>query len=468
MKKVHILLGLILCMLMPSSAFAAGDVIDGKTLSLWWGLPFVGILLSLAIMPLFAPDFWHKHFGKIAAGWIAAFLLPCFFKYGEEATLHVISHVLFLEYLPFIILLFALFTITGGIRIQAGWHGKPHSNVMILAFGAMVASWIGTTGASMLLIHPLIKANRWRQHKTHVIIFFIFLVSNIGGALTPLGDPPLFLGFLNGVSFFWTTQHLFGPFLFVGGSTLALFYLVDTWFYKRDKGNHPHGPREPMRISGELNFVLLLGVLGSVLMSGMWHPDIYFNVHGVQIELQNPVRDFLLIGFAILSLKYSKRVDREANHFNWEPMKEIVKIFIAIFVTVAPVISMLHAGLEGPFNGLIAMATCDGEPTNSIYFWLTGVLSSFLDNAPTYLVFFHMASGDAAILMGKCYKTLVAISAGSVFMGAMTYIGNAPNFMVRSIAEQRGIKMPSFFGYMAWSVSILCPIFILLTLFHFM
>jgi Na+/H+ antiporter NhaD/arsenite permease-like protein len=441
--------------------------LDGAALHLGWALPFGGILLSLAFLPLLAPDFWHHHFGKVAAFWCVAFIAPCLYSYGISLTFSVTLHTLFLEYIPFVILLAALFTITNGIRIESRWQGTPISNMMVLGIGGFLASFIGTTGASMLLIHPLIRANRWRHHKAHIIIFFIFLVSNIGGALTPLGDPPLFLGFLNGVPFFWTLKHLWFPMLIVIIPLLALFYGIDRWYFAKE--NHYHKIKEAKTsIKGSFNFVFLLGVLGAVLLSGSWDPQVEITLFHIPLKLQNIIRDLMILGLTFLSFMTSDPKNREANEFSWAPLLEILKIFFSIFITVSPVISMLSSGLEGPFASLVSLATCDGKPDNAIYFWLSGILSSFLDNAPTYLVFFYMASGDPLLLTGECYKTLVAISAGSVFMGALTYIGNAPNFMVKSIAQHKGIKMPGFFGYMAWSWPILGGLFALLTLVYFL
>lgn len=439
--------------------------------SLLWALPFVGILLSIALFPLFLPSFWHNHFGKVSAFWAFTFFIPAFFSMDVQSLTALFSHVLLGEYIPFIVLLLALFTITNGIRIEGTWNGTPFSNLSLLLFGGLIASFIGTTGASMLLIHPLLKANAWRKEKAHLVIFFIFIVSNIGGALTPLGDPPLFLGFLNGIDFFWTTAHLFVPFSIVMVLLLIVFFGVDSFFYKKEKkpfeANSKANNRK-LQISGEINILILFGVLGAVLMSGFWKSNIMVSLGVDEVPLENLLRDLLLILLTFLSFVSSKKRDLIANDFSWAPMLEVAKIFFTIFITVAPVIHMLKAGLEGPFASLISLTTCDNEPQNAVYFWLCGILSSFLDNAPTYLVFFNMAGGNATTLMGPCSATLVAISCGAVFMGAMTYIGNAPNFMVRSIAEQRGVPMPGFFGFMAWSSAILVPIFILLTMLHFL
>jgi Na+/H+ antiporter NhaD/arsenite permease-like protein len=333
----------------------------------------------------------------------------------------------------------------------------------------VLASWMGTTGASMLLIRPLIRANDNRKHNVHVVVFFIFLVSNIGGALTPLGDPPLFLGFLKGVDFFWTAKALLMPTFLVTVVLLGLFYAIDSHYYKKEGIIAPDPtPDSAIGMEGGINLVLLGGVVLSVLLSGTWKPGVELSVFGIAVELQNLVRDLLLLAIAFASLKLTAQQTRSDNGFTWGPIVEVAKLFAGIFVTIIPAIAILRAGTEGALGGLVSLASgADGAPNNAMYFWLTGILSSFLDNAPTYLVFFNMASGDAHVLMTALGSTLMAISAGAVFMGANSYIGNAPNFMVKAIAEEMNVKMPSFFGYMAWSCSILLPCFALVTLLFF-
>jgi Na+/H+ antiporter NhaD/arsenite permease-like protein len=293
------------------------------------------------------------------------------------------------------------------------------------------------------------------------------LVANAGGALSPLGDPPLFLGFLQGVDFFWTMRFMLLPTLTVCGILLALFYALDSYWYRAAGEEKPPQldptPDSPLRIVGKINFVLLAGVVCAVLMSGVWKPGWGIDVSGARLEAQNILRDSLLLAIALVSLALTPRQAREGNDFNWGPIVEIAKLFFAIFVTIVPVIAMLREGREGALGAVVRLvARTGGEPDDAIYFWLTGALSAFLDNAPTYLVFFNLAGGDAAYLMQHA-ATLQAISAGAVFMGALTYIGNAPNFMVKAMAEDRGIAMPSFFGYMLWSCPILIPIFLSMT-----
>ena len=456
-------------LLLPGLARAAD--FDGAGLSPLWGVPFAGILLSIALMPLVAPLFWHHHFGKVAAGWALAFLLPFAAFFGVGLASQSLVHALLAEYIPFVILLTALFTVSGGIYIRGNLHGSPGLNTAILAIGAVLASFMGTTGASMLLIRPLIRANDNRRHKAHVVIFFIFIVSNAGGSLTPLGDPPLFLGFLKGVDFFWTLSHIFPETLFLVGALLAIFFALDTWYFRRREECQSVDPTPDTRnigFDGGVNFWLLGGVVALVLLSGFWKSDVLIHIHGTDVGLPGLVRDVGLIGITLLSLKLTPTQVHVDNQFAWAPMAEVAKLFAGIFLTIIPVIAMLKAGVNGPFGAIIAAVTRpDGSPDPAAYFWATGALSSFLDNAPTYLVFFNTAGGDPKVLMTTLAPTLAAISAGAVFMGANTYIGNAPNLMVKAIAEDRGVKMPSFFGYMLWSGVVLIPLFVLITFIWF-
>ncbi|AYC30958.1 sodium:proton antiporter [Pseudomonas cavernae] len=468
MKALCTRLLALLC-LVPGLAAAAE--IDGASLSLAWALPFVGILLSIALLPIFAARLWHQHFGKITALWALAVLLPFAASFGGQATAALLAHALLAEYLPFILLLFALYTISGGILVGGNLHGSPRLNTGLLAIGTLLASLMGTTGAAMLLIRPLLRANDNRKHRVHVVVFFIFLVANVGGGLTPLGDPPLFLGFLKGVDFLWTVEHMALPVLLLSAALLALFYAIDSYYYRREDELQAHDPSpdSPLKLYGQANFLLLAGVIGAVLLSGLWKPGIGFDVLGTPVELQNLVRDGLLLGLALLSLALTPKQVRAGNEFSWGPIVEVGKLFAGIFICIAPAIAILRAGSQGQLAGLVGLVTAaDGAPINALYFWLSGALSSFLDNAPTYLVFFNLAAGDAQTLMQQLPGTLLAISMGSVFMGAMTYIGNAPNFMVKAIAEQRGVRMPSFFGYMLWSGAILLPLFALLSLGFFL
>jgi Na+/H+ antiporter NhaD/arsenite permease-like protein len=450
--------------LLPQTAHAA-EGLDGAAMSLLWSLPFVGILLSIATGPLLFPHVWEHHYGKFAAFWSACVIVPLLAYFGLGGASEALLHTLLLEYIPFILLLFALYTIAGGIFLQGNLRGTPAANTLLLLVGAGLASFVGTTGASMIMIRPLIRANDDRVYRVHTIVFFIFLVSNIGGALTPLGDPPLFVGFLKGIDFFWTTKFLLSETLFVAGIVLVVFFVVDLVLYRREEQeDHPFDPTpdSPLQLRGLLNFAWIGAVVAAILMSASWKPGVAFTIAGVPVETQNIVRDIIFVLAALASLKFTSDEYRRANGFDWGPIKEVAKLFACIFICIVPVIAILRAGKDGSFAPLLALVTHqDGSPNNLMYFWLTGVLSSFLDNAPTYLVFFELAGGDPKVLMTTAASTLAAISTGAVFMGANTYIGNAPNFMVYAIARGAGIAMPSFFGYMLWSGAVLLPVLLI-------
>ncbi len=443
----------------------------GTALSLWWVIPFAGILLSIALFPLLAPHFWHHHYPKVSAFWALVMAIP-FVAVYRGVAIHEIGHIYIIDYIPFIILLWSLFTVAGGIYIKGTLKGSPLVNTIILIIGTALASWIGTTGASMLLIRPILRSNSWRTHKVHTIIFFIFLVSNIGGSLTPLGDPPLFLGFLHGVPFFWT-MHILPHMLFVSAILLVVYFLIDSFYYKKeDKSLMVTGEKEPLKIEGGHNFLFLGGVIGGVLLSGLVKIG-EVNIFGIHQSIENFIKDAILILMGILSLKTTSDAIRKGNDFSWAPIKEVAYLFAGIFMTIIPALAILKAGENGALAILIKSTE---KPAH--YYWATGILSSFLDNAPTYLTFFNSALGkfypgmseaDAvAKLIVEKVDYLAAISAGAVFMGANTYIGNAPNFMVKSIAEESGVKMPSFFGYMfKYSIPILVICFILVTLVFF-
>ncbi len=443
---------------------------DEASFNLLWAIPFVGIILSIALFPLFAKKFWLKHFGKIAFFWSIALIIPLFLFQGWDFTTYKITHEILHHYLPFIILIFSLYTISGGIAIESSLRGRPEINTLLLLFGSLLSSFIGTTGSAMLLIRPFISMNAHRKNKVHLIIFFIFLVANIGGSLSPIGDPPLFLGFLNGVPFEWPIKKLFLPFLMVWSPVLILFYIADHYYFKKEKKDLPAPPSRSscvIHVRGVLNFCLILLVSGSIIFSGTWDPGIHFSILGVKLPLQDLARDVILLGLAWLSWRYTNKQNRKINGFDWFPVIEVAKLFAGIFITIIPIITMLEMGDAGPLGIFTRAVNEGGQPNNFLYFWVTGWLSAFLDNAPTYLVFFHTAGGDAAHLIGPLEKTLIAISTGAVFMGAMTYIGNAPNFMVKAIAEEYKIDMPGFFGYLGWSILILLPIFLPVTWFLF-
>ncbi len=451
----------------------------GTRLPLWSVLPFVGILLSIALFPLVAPHFWHRHFPKVSAFWALVFAIPFLLIYGNEA-LQAILHIYVIDYFPFIILLWALFTTAGGIFVGGALRGSPLVNLALLACGTALASWIGTTGAAMVMIRPLLRANSWRRYKVHTVVFFIFLVANIGGSLTPLGDPPLFLGFLHGVPFFWVTRGIL-PHMLVVSSLLMVIYLgMDLVFYRREE---PLPPRERgesgIKVEGLHNILFLLGIMGGVIFSGtakLGEITVYGHVH---VAVQNLLRDGWLILMGIFSWRTTRRQIRQSNEFSWFPIQEVAYLFAGIFMTIIPALAILQVGELGALAGLIRTVR---DPVH--YFWITGGLSSFLDNAPTYLTFFNSALGSLGMSEDQVpgalgylgaelrdptfIRFLTAISAGAVFFGAMTYIGNAPNFMVKSIAEEAGVPMPSFFGYLLrYSLIILVPIFVVVTFIFF-
>ncbi|MDB5375693.1 MAG: sodium:proton antiporter [Rubritepida sp.] len=463
-------LAMLLAVLLAGLAWpaAAAEGLDGVGLSRAWGLPFAGVLLSIALMPILAPSLWHHHYGKIAAFWSLAFLLPFALVHGIGAAGDEVAHVALQEYLPFLALLTALYTTGGGVLLRGTLTGTPLTNTGLLTIGTLLASVMGTTGASMLLIRPVLRANAQRGRKTHTFVFFIFLVANIGGSLTPIGDPPLYLGFLQGVAFFWPTIHLFQPFLFCAGVLLGLYWVLDSLLYAREPAREPATtPREKLRIEGGSNLFLIGVVVFGVLMQGVWRPgEVVLLGQHIGLERLTAIALFALV--TVVSIRMTPSALRDENGFAWGAMAEVAKLFAAIFLCMAPVLAILKAGPSGEAAGLVALTSGpSGEPVPWVFFWMTGALSSFLDNAPTYLVFFNLAGGDAAQLMGPEAATLAAISAGAVFMGANSYIGNAPNFMVKAIVEESGFRMPTFFGYCAWAMMILIPLFVLCTFLFF-
>ncbi len=530
--------------LLGGSALGADGSDPGASLSLIWAAPFAGLLLCIALCPLLAPHFWEHHFGKVSAFWAACFVVPFWMQFGAHETLHRLFHVYLLDYLPFIVLLGALFIVAGGILIKGSFRGTPATNTAFLVVGTLLASWIGTTGASMLMIRPVLRANRERKSRVHTVVFFIFLVSNIGGSLTPLGDPPLFLGFLRGVDFFWTALHIWPETLLVTGLLVGAYFALDSFLYRRDG---PLPPRtdagERFGVGGSINFLFFAGIIVAVLLSGSLaeHPGFFdaqkvsekvsraqglegevrvllgggalgsegqraaFAAHRDEVlsrartatELRTEareegsraiefslgrvpllalLRDGVILLMALLSLLLTPREIRARNGFSWGPIKEVAKLFAGIFATMLPALMILQAGEHGALAAVVKSVT-----TPARFFWTTGLVSSFLDNAPTYLVFFQtaqvtpMAEFAARGAWGAVDPVkpgvvdmpsivLAAISAGAVFMGANSYIGNGPNFMVRAIAESEGVRMPSFFGYIArWSLPVLIPIFVLVT-----
>lgn len=458
-------------MMLPKVAFAAekGTEAIGNELSLFYCIPFLAMLLCIAICPLVAEHWWEKWRPAIVVLWSLAFLIPFAINKGfglawEEALEAIVG-----DYLGFIVLLFGLFCVAGNISLRGDLLGKPKLNVVLLLIGTLLSSWIGTTGASMVMIRPLIKANKWRKRKVQIVVFFIFLVSNIGGCLTPVGDPPLLMGFTRGVDFFWS-MNLLPVFLLNTVLLLAVFYFVDKRALKKDMAERlkekkidPEN-KEKLHLDGAHNIIFLLMIVGAVILSGVLPQQVEFfkgEVHfvgEVALGYAAILEMAIILIAAFLSFKTTKKEVRTSNNFTWGAIQEVAVLFIGIFITMIPALLILKAkgselGLDQPWQ----------------FFWITGILSSFLDNTPTYLVFFTTAASSAlkgapmvATALGNIPKIfLMAISCGAVFMGANTYIGNAPNFMVRSIAEENKIKMPSFFGYMKWSVMYLIPVFLI-------
>lgn len=428
-----------------------------------WGIPFAGLLLTIALMPVLAPRFWHKRMGLITAAWTLAVLVPMAILNGPVSAWHDAWHAVLIEYLPFVTLLLALFTAGGGILLEGGPWGTPSGNTLLLAIGTALAGVMGTTGVAMVLIHPLLRANAHRRHKVHLVVFFIILCANAGGATTPLGDPPLYLGFLRGVPFGWPARHLIEALLILALPLLAIFWLIDRRLSAADP---PPAPSRTLRLRGAPNVVLVAAVVATVLMQGFWQPgDV--SVLGQNVGIERLVGMAVFAAITFVSMRVTPAAIRQGNLFSWEPMIEVATLFAGIFITIVPVLAMLAAANDGPLAPVLALTVdAHGQPWPLAYFWLTGLLSAFLDNAPTYLVFFELAGNDPHHLTGELAPVLRAISAGAVFFGALTYIGNAPNLMVRSIAAHRGVRMPGFFGYMAWSCALLLPLLVLLTLIY--
>ena len=436
----------------------------GTVLSAWWTIPFAGMLLSIALFPLFARHFWERHYAKVTLFWSLALALPLLALHRAEGTHHLIE-VILVDYIPFLVILWALYTVASGIFVTGTMHGTPLQNTLMIAAGTALASWVGTTGASIVMVRPLVRAIAWRKHRAHTVVFFIFLVSNVGGALTPLGDPPLFLGFLHGVPFFWTLR-LFPMMLALALPLLVIYFALDSWYYRHDPPKTVYGVRERIGLIGWQNFFFLVVIVMVVLASGTWNAGTV-RILGVERNVSGLIRDAALLMISMVSFRTTPEKIHRDNLFSWGPVKEVAVLFAGIFITMIPAIAILRAGDEGALSGMVDLAR---EPRH--YFWLTGGLSSFLDNAPTYLTFFNTALG--ALEPGKPESEAVkhlltthahyleAISCGAVFMGANTYIGNAPNFMVKSIAEHAGISMPGFFGYiLKFTIPVLMPLFLI-------
>ena len=450
--------------------YIRGEKMDlGTVLPLWSCIPFVGMLLCIAICPLVIGEWWdaHKQYGVLF--WSLLFIIPFCVAYGWNVGIEQVAESIVGDYLPFIVLLFGLFCVAGNICLEGDLVGSPKVNVILLLIGTLLSSWIGTTGASMVMIRPIIRANKWRSRKTQIVVFFIFLVSNIGGCLTPFGDPPILMGFMRGVPFFWSLKIM--PVFIVNVIILLIvFYILDRRAYRKDlaQGNRPeiNAEKSHIRLLGAHNIIFIAMIVGAVILSGELPSLPLFQgadgetlgIHIIgeaTLTFPDIIEVAIILVAAFLSFKTTPKQVRLNNHFTWDAIKEVVILFIGIFITMIPALLILKS--KGAELGLT-------QPWE--LFWATGALSSFLDNTPTYLVFLTTAGtlgateGIVTAVGTIAPKMLLAVSCGAVFMGANTYIGNAPNFMVKSIAEENGIKMPSFFGYMGWSLAFLIPTFL--------
>lgn len=478
-KKTLIFLTTLLLLTCPAMAVEADAGVSGATgaVPLWLCIPFAGLLLSIAAFPLVRPVWWEEHQPIVVAIWVALFIIPFVVLSGAGTASELVLECLINDYLPFIILLFGLFCVAGNITLEGDLAGSPGVNVVLLLFGTLLSSVVGTTGSSMLMVRPMIKMNAWRKRKSHIMVFFIFLISNIGGCLTPIGDPPLLMGFTRGVPFFWSLK-LFPIMALNVVVLLVAFYFVDMRAYRKDiiSGRKPDisKPGTTVRIRGLHNLIFLAMIVGAVILSGTLPGNPMFQdeqgqVLGIhvfgEVVLTYPalIELCIILLAAYLSFKTTDKSVRKANHFTWGAIKEVAVLFVGIFITMQPALMLLkqygaELGLETPFQ----------------MFWVTGLLSSFLDNTPTYLVFLTTActmgaaSGLTTSLGVVSQTMLMAISCGAVFMGANSYIGNAPNFMVKAISDENGVNMPSFFGYLVWSLCFLIPVFLLDALVFFL
>lgn len=479
MKKLITIIAAVLLLCVPVMAFSGGSktVQAAAAMPIWLCIPFAGLLLCIAIFPLVRPVWWEEHRGWAVVFWALLFLIPFGMLNGAGSAVETALECIVNDYLTFIVLLFGLFCVAGNITLEGDLAGSPRVNVALLLFGTLLSSWVGTTGASMLMVRPLIKMNSWRKRRRHIMVFFIFLISNIGGCLTPIGDPPLLMGFARGVPFFWSLR-LFPIMLFNAAILLFVFYHLDMRAYRKDiaEGRKPDisKPGTDVHINGLHNLLYLVMIVAAVILSGTLPGlPLFQNAQGqvlgiplfgdVVLTIPSLIEIVIILLAALLSFKTTDVSVRKANHFTWGAIQEVAVLFIGIFITMQPALMILQAngaklGLDSPFQ----------------MFWATGALSSFLDNTPTYLVFLTTAcaegftNGVTTSLGTVPVKMLTAISCGAVFMGANTYIGNAPNFMVKAISDENGIRMPSFFGYLLWSLAFLVPVFLLDALIFFL
>jgi Na+/H+ antiporter NhaD/arsenite permease-like protein len=446
------------------AASSYAQLLNGPGLGLAWGIPFLGLLLTIALAQTLWPAGWSRHYGKLTSLWIAAAVVPLIVHFGNAGAT-ALETLLLLDYLPFVVSIAALYIIAGGIHIRSRMSGHPGENAILFALGTLAGGIIGTPGATLLFLPVLLKANRWRRYRAHSLIFLILLICNIGGAFSPMG-PPLLIGYLRGVSFLWTVRAMAPPTLFVSGLLIAIYLTLDSLLlYRREdsaaRARHKQ-VHNALGLEGRVNLLLLAGAIILQIACGQWQSPLSINLGVTPLPLPDIVRLLALAALAMASLALTPRRVRMANHFAWEPIAEVAIVFAGIFACILPLLAILEAGPNGAMAGLLHLVTGpDGQPINWAYFTATGLLSGFLDNAPTFLLFFNAAGGDPTALMGPQAITLMAISAGAAFWGGLTYVGNAPNLMVRSIAEQQGIRMPSFLTYMVYAAIVLLPVFAL-------
>ncbi|MDR2067571.1 MAG: sodium:proton antiporter [Holosporaceae bacterium] len=425
--------------------------------SFLWACPFLGIVFSMSFFPLLFPNFWHKYASCVPLFWSLIYLVFVAYFFGVFQIFNAVCEPLLEDYLPFIILIAALYAVSGGIFVDFPRANGPIFNALFLLFGSVLAGWIGTTGASTLLIRPFLRANAGRKKCSHLVVFFIFLVANIGGSATPIGDPPLFIGFLKGIDFFWFIKHLYPVIFGATFALIALFLVIDSILFKNDPAkDRNRGAESAFILRGKINLLLMAAILLIVIFCNFSGE---ISLYGHRFSYSSIIRNGSLVIIALISLRITPKEIHKRNGFSVAPIREVAELFAGIFVTVAPIISMLQQGADGTFGNVFRWMAPSGEFIANRCFWASGLLSSLLDNAPTFLIFFHLTSGDAQALMTVKSHILATFSISTVFMGALTYLGNAPNLMVRSIAKHYSIKTPSFLGYLLWSCAILLPIF---------
>jgi Na+/H+ antiporter NhaD/arsenite permease-like protein len=429
----------------------------GGQFTLVWGLPFVGLVLSIAFLPGIAPAFWNRRYGAIALAWALAFVGPDMALRGWHVSGGALGAMALDEYIPFVLLLGTLYVVAGGLRISGAPRGTPAVNTALLGIGTLLAGLIGTPGASLLMLRPMIQANRHRERTAHVYVFFILLVANVGGALSPIGNAPLFLGYLKGVPFFWPSLHLALPTLALAAGLLLTFYALEHYLRRGVRDEGTLAEIEKLRLEGGVNLLLLGASVAAILLRVVFRETREFTLFGVPWNSIDAASDLMLLLIGLASFAVTPTALRRANDFAWAPLAEVVALFAAIFVTLIPATAMMVAGAAGPLAPLYARAFAGGVPDTGFFFWATGLLSAVLDNAPTYLMFFGLAGDDAARLAGPLAKTLAAISAGACFFGGLTYLGNAPNLMVRAVVASHGVRMPSFPRYILYAAACLVP-----------